>query len=399
MKKLISLCASFTLLLVATACQAEDKQNAVIEGKYTPKGGKALMIIGQELTALRGYQDSHCCPTPGGVTTYLGIYKLTDSKLQFGGIGLDNQLQADVSEANWGGGPSNALTTSKMFPNSALAIGLSMTEAEQENGLTMLVDGKFDDSIKKLASFIKMHPNPVFLRVGYEFDGAWNQGYGDTQKYIAAYRYVVDMVRAEGADNAVMTWQASSSPADDTIDGGIENIQNWYPGDNYVDWVALSWFLRPDQTGSNKNIPSTQLSLADEVVHFARSRNKPVLIAEASPQGYHIGDLYTANIGPVVDGPAGENRQPITAGAIWQQWFVPFFDYIHRNKDVIRAVAYINTHWDSQPMWGTPYNSGFWGDSRIEANPEIQHNWQQELAKPLWLHGGPTLKAQLNQPN
>ncbi|GGA62823.1 hypothetical protein GCM10011369_00100 [Neiella marina] len=387
-----------TILLATTSglLSLSTMATPVIDGKYTPKDGKTLMIIGQELSALRGYQQSNCCPTPGGVTTYLGIYKLNDDKQTFGGIGFDNDLKEDKREADWGGGPSNALTTIKMFPNSALAIGLSMTEAEQANGLSMLVEGKFDASIKKLATLIKMHPQPVFLRIGYEFDGAWNQGYHDTKKYIAAYRYIADMVRAEGADNAVMTWQASSSPADDTIDGGIEDIRNWYPGDDYVDWMGLSWFLRPDQQGGNKDIPSTQISLADEVLVFARERNKPVLIAEASPQGYHIGDLYTANIGPVVDGPAGENRQAITAAQIWQQWFEPFFDYVRSNNDVIRGVAYINTHWDSQPMWGTPYNSGFWGDSRIEANPEIMKNWQQTMAEPMWLHGGEALKQQLH---
>ena len=46
---------------------------------------------------------------------------------------------------------------------------------------------------------------------------------------------------------------------------------------------------------------------------------------------------------------------------IWDEWYEPFFEFIHENKDIIRAVAYINTHWQSQPMWGQPYTNGYWG--------------------------------------
>jgi len=36
---------------------------------------------------------------------------------------------------------------------------------------------------------------------------------------------------------------------------------------------------------------------------------------------------------------------------IWNDWYVPFFDFIHADNDVICAVAYINVDWDSQSMW------------------------------------------------
>lgn len=31
-----------------------------------------------------------------------------------------------------------------------------------------------------------------------------------------------------------------------------------------------------------------------------------------------------------------------TPEAIWHDWYEPFFDFIHANTDVIRAVAYFN---------------------------------------------------------
>ena len=56
---------------------------------------------------------------------------------------------------------------------------------------------------------------------------------------------------------------------------------------------------------------------------------------------------------------------------IWDHWFGPLFELMDDNDDVIRALAYINANWDTQGMWGPPYASGFWGDSRLEVNKPI----------------------------
>ena len=53
-------------------------------------------------------------------------------------------------------------------------------------------------------------------------------------------------------------------------------------------------------------------------------------------------------------------------------------------------MAYINTNWDKQSMWGPPYGQGYWGDSRIQIDPEISARWLEETRDPgFWLHAGP----------
>ena len=117
----------------------------------------------------------------------------------------------------------------------------------------------------------------------------------------------------------------------DVIEGQSENIQNWYPGDNYVDWLELSWFLPPDEVA--KPVKS-QRQLANEVLNFAREKNKSVMIAEAAPQGYDLEILTQANSGILWN--------VMDADVIWQEWLSAFFEYISANDDVIKAVAYIN---------------------------------------------------------
>ena len=360
-----------------------------------PDGEKALLIMGQDYGSLREYTQSNCCDVPGGVTTYVGLFKIFSEGHKFGGMGIDAQGNPLDYFADWGGGISSLYTTMQEYPNSALAIGLSMTENEHPGGLQDLLNGKYDREIVHLTKLLKQHTYPVYLRIGYEFDGMWNAGYGDRKQYRDAYRYVVDIIRQQGETNIDFVWQSSTSPADDSIEGGHEDIRDWYPGDEYVDWMGLSWFIVPDYVGNKSTVDITQNALADELVEFARERNKPVMIAEATPLAYDLTQNYKANHSPVWDGKPHENKVEKEAEQIWQEWFVPFFDYIYKNKDVIKAVAYINANWDQQPMWSGDYESGYWGDSRVQNNPVILEKWNKEISKAYWLTSGDNLKAEL----
>lgn len=98
------------------------------------------------------------------------------------------------------------------------------------------------------------------------------------------------------------------------------------------------------------------------------------MMAEAAPQGYRLAALTYA-------------QTPQTVEAIWQNWYAPFFQFVHDNNDVVRAVAYINADWDSQPMW----SDGNWGDTRLQANADIQKLWRAETKQGFWLNASPSL--------
>jgi hypothetical protein len=116
-----------------------------------------------------------------------------------------------------------------------------------------------------------------------------------------------------------------------------------------------------------------------EHLDFAREHNKPVMIAESTPHRYEISETTCS-----LDVHKYVSRTP---EAIWEKWFVPYFDLIYSNSDVIHSMTHINARWDDQQIWGSPYYSGYWGDSRVQAKEEILEQWQAELAKDLWLHG------------
>lgn len=383
----------FWLALLATAALlqsgcAHSANTADIQSREN------IYLIGQDLDAIRGYYDSKCCEAPDGTTAYLTLYNLLDAKLNYGGLGVDKKLKPTSSEVGWGSGPVSAWKSASEFEGEYLAIGLSITEQYEKNGLKRIVAGEFDREIVHLAAFAKATDRTVLLRIGYEFDGRWNAGYDNPARFVAAWQRIVDQMRANGATNVRYVWQASTSPIDDILDRRHDNITQWYPGNAYVDWVGASWFVRPDEMPTSPLAtykPSTARALMDEVLAFARARQKPVMVAELSPQGFDLQRHTRRFISPLWDGPSGNGSQAVTNEQIWDLWFQPFLDYLTVNDDAIDAIAYINVNWDSQPMWTAPYANGYWGDTRLEVNPVINARWNAAISD--WRNAGKTKKA------
>ncbi|MEW7292444.1 glycosyl hydrolase [Aquimarina sp. 2304DJ70-9] len=396
-----------------------------LSAKLLPPNDKILLTIGQDLKTVKDYNDGGVqgkgFPQMGGTKTYISFYSLLDSQFpQYGALGetanggVATNGNGTSIDVDWGAGPLNARSSVFAYPNSSLSIGLSMTEGEATaNGinywcqgcLAQVSQGQWDNEIKRLASFCKRYGDrAIYLRIGYEFDGNWNVGYENRANYINAYKRVVDIMRSEGVTNVAYVWQSSSSPIDDVLDiqfgeGNFGNIESWYPGDDYVDWMGLSWFITPDETTSVLPGIPTQREKANEVLTFARSKNKPVYIAESTPQGYDLINLGDCNISNVWDGNAAQGCVNKSANGLWNEWFAPFFEYIYDNKDIIRQVHYINANWeDDTALFGQGNRAnGYWGRAGVQVNSTIANNWKSEIDKSIWLHGSSSLNSQLLQ--
>ena len=361
------------LILALHACGSSSSSVPAPAVDAEPSSAdEKLLIIGQDLGAIRGYMASDCCPRPDALTAYVDFYNILQ-EADFGGLGIDAEGNPAGFEFDWGAGPVGAFQTATEFGVDGLAIGLSITENAHPGDLQRLIDGEFDKHIRHLARFLSLVKGPVYLRIGYEFDGAWNQGYGNPDKFKAAFVRIVDVLREEQADNFETVWQSGTSVADDVIDGGHEDIKAFYPGDEYVDWMGLSWFMNPHETIQVESSfdPGTPQALAEELLAFARERDKPVMIAEAAPQAMDLNEKFMANHSGIWDGEPATGRVELSNDEIWDHWFKPLFDLLQQNRDVVNAIAYINVDWDSQAMWGPPYASGFWGDTRLESNDVI----------------------------
>ncbi|MFT5170828.1 MAG: hypothetical protein ACI9BD_000598, partial [Candidatus Marinamargulisbacteria bacterium] len=108
--------------------------------------------------------------------------------------------------------------------------------------LDVIASGQWDDYISEWAKSLASIEYPVLVSLAPQFNTPefpWGveKNKKSPEKYIAAYRHVVDIFRREGAHNAVWVWsgQASAFPK--------RHWNSWsavYPGDAYVDWIGIS---------------------------------------------------------------------------------------------------------------------------------------------------------------
>ena len=325
-----------------------DPPDSYYTGKFAPPDGQNLLIVGQDLDSVAGYVQG--VGTPGGTTTYCDIAEQNQAYILYG-------CREPHETVDYGAGPINAHENLRLYPNSVLAMGLYMVDDSGQN-LNKIADGTFDNYIDHLANLFKEDGRPIFLRIGYEFDGPWN--HYDPNGYIAAYRHIVDRFEFLGVDNVAYVWQAATWQV-------TTGVGQWYPGDEYVDWTGVSYFVYT---------PAPY----DEMLEFSRLHNKPMLVSEAAPQGFDLNDNTRYQQGSVTD------------DEIWYGWYDGFFYWLQENADVVRGVAYINADWKSQAMWGD-----LWGDTRIETNAYIEQRWLEKVDNDGWLNASPDLFNILEQ--
>lgn len=101
--------------------------------------------------------------------------------------------------------------------------------------LKSIVLGGQDNYIKSFAQTLKTYGGPIVLRFGHEMNGDWYPWGKRPADYKAAYRYIHDLVMAQGVTN--VTWEWSVNTTDVPSD-----LAQYYPGDDVVDVIGMDGF-------------------------------------------------------------------------------------------------------------------------------------------------------------
>ena len=157
--------------------------------------------------------------------------------------------------------------------------------AEKTFTLANIVAGQFDDDLRAWARDAKQFGAPLLVEWGTEpngkwfsWNGKWNGGAKEgPARYVAAWRHIVDLMRAEGADNLCWVWHVNWLDQPETKWNALEN---YYPGDSYCDWVALSAYgpLTPRAVDGTESFRFKMASVYPRLTKTAAG--KPIVIAE-----------------------------------------------------------------------------------------------------------------------
>jgi len=140
--------------------------------------------------------------------------------------------------------------------------------------------GEFDGYIRGWARAIKGLGGPVMLRPMHEMNGNWYPWSGSTNgnsptQFVAAWRRIHDIFSEEGATNVTWVWSINH----DSVPRGPKNAYSvYYPGDEYVDWTAMSGFNWG--TSSPYSSWGSYAHWYDEPLAYLRTLGKPICIAE-----------------------------------------------------------------------------------------------------------------------
>jgi hypothetical protein len=202
-----------------------------------------------------------------------------------------------------------------------------------------------------------------------EFDNPWFGYSEDPQAYRQAFRKMVKSCETQlhqCHEKIAFCWHSWAAPK-------VAPLQDFYPGNQFVDWIGISIFqqLYPWANNNNNNNNAEDYGndfaggtrdQIEEVLDFAQRHNKPIMIAESTPFGGMNGQP-----------PIRSSTISWTEDDVWELWYQPTLDLIEDYD--IGMWSYINCDWDSQPMW---HGVGF-GDTRLSSSRDVMKRWQNQV--------------------
>ena len=226
-----------------------------------------------------------------------------------------------------------------------------------------IINGTWDAYIDKWADAARTFGHPMIVAFANEMNGDWfpwsgiyyggDQWIGDhkswkgPENFKAAYRHVVDRVRARGATN--IKWMFHTNNYSYPLDTW-NFAPAYYPGPDYVDWFGLSVYGQQFKDEPWANIPSLVDWPYQEISGLDPS--KPVMIAE-----WATGEFPHS-------GPKGE-------------WIKQGLDLFRTRYPHVKAAVYWHERWQNLDQ--------SYSNLRINSSVESLNAYREGVASPYWL--------------
>ncbi|WBU38476.1 glycosyl hydrolase [Homoserinibacter sp. YIM 151385] len=193
--------------------------------------------------------------------------------------GWDGDFRADAVTRSWQRGMLPLLT----WESRPLEAANDVVD-EPAYRLQKIIDGDFDAYLTRYAKAIRKTGLPLAIRLNHEMNGDWypwsEQVNGNSPgEYAEMWRHVHDIFEKAGAnDYVIWVWAPNRIDKLAASARSLEYLRSLYPGDEYVDWVGMSGYLRPPYAeGTQFTFEETFSKTLAQLRQVAR---KPVFLAE-----------------------------------------------------------------------------------------------------------------------
>jgi hypothetical protein len=219
---------------------------------------------------------------PDAPGSYAGVYRFAEA------IGRQPNLVSYYSA--WGEGFAVGFATT-----AARHGALTLVQIDPSNvSLAGIASGQDDAYLRSYAATVKAFGLPVILSFGHEMNGMWSPwGYEHVPPavFVRAWRHVVNVFRAVGAENA--TWMWTVNIVSTTSFTPIPNPSRWWPGRSYVNWVGIDGYYYQANSSFSQVFGPT-------ILDVRQLTGDPIIIAEtgavpAAGQAAKISDLFAGS--------------------------------------------------------------------------------------------------------
>lgn len=106
--------------------------------------------------------------------------------------------------------------------------------------------GIYDRYLNYYADSVRDYGHRIVIGFGHEMNAhiyTWGNGYVAPSTFVAAWRHIVTLFRAQHADNVTWLWTIQAD------EPGTGPIASWWPGAKYVTWVGIDgYYYYPSET-------------------------------------------------------------------------------------------------------------------------------------------------------
>ncbi len=228
---------------------------------------------------------------------------------------------------------------------------------------------RMNSYLEEISNLFKKYPNvPIYLRFGAEFD-IWSVQ-AEPEEYKAAFRYVAEYFKSRNS-NVAMVWSPNHTP------NWYIDIDDYYPGDEWVDWVGVSLYAQRYFMGNKNSDPE------DELLFNTGINSNPVVVIKNLVKKY--GDRK-----PIMISECGAGHKMVKSGEDTSEFALrrlrELFAYLPMVYPQVKLIAYFD--------WYVEDNSEK-SDFRLSTNTALQNEYLSLIKGPRFIQDEYTGSADL----
>jgi hypothetical protein len=215
-------------------------------------------------------------------------------------------------------------------------------QADPVFGPSAILAGRLDADLRAWGDAARAFGGPLVVEWGTEangrwfpWNGTWNGGPGaGPRRFREAFRRIVGILRGQGAENVIFVFHVNHEDDPDVV---WNRLEEYYPGDDVVDWLAVSVYGAESPRDEEVSDFATRMDAV--VPRLARlAPSKPIVVAELGMAAGHPRAAAAAWADAALSSLLSGRWPAVRGFSWWNERFASDSDPRHDSEMRVQAV-------------------------------------------------------------